>query len=689
MRWVPWIFFIFQNLFFFCSSKFLFCTTFSWISWILFCYTVGLYSFFNDISYLLRLILWRWLHNGGGGGGASSRIDWFGQILLRNNGRLGGLQLLILLLGLNGNRNQRAARLQTQILTRVLTLHLLLLLQRIENGLCLLGRGAGRHFDCMRGSHAGIGHVRTQRTGCEPLRRRRRHNLNVKRIIERWNLYVSSWFLIEWDGKITWMVWRAFGWDDTETGIILPTLLPRTIWLGCAWRITCWICWTVTVPGWRFFGFWTINWAVPTGEPFVTPETVPVTLPPALLVDIVLPVTCVICVILPAAFRCCCPIGICCNCIWRTEVDAFGNVPFNWPGLICAKVMPTVPPVAIVPPDVFTNVAMCCCPPTPGDCCNWMLGVNCDRICVFCCDPCWFCCCCCCCGDPCVACAWLIICRLTKSISVSVTERPICCLVPTCFMKWVRCCWPVPVIWTVATDATFVTMPGLPLTPDTVAIDTFWPPACCNCNVCPTFEPVTIPPWMIAPPGLTTLTWPPTVCRTVLPWPVFSTLNCWRDAFWRRIWNWADCPPIGLPAVVMAPIGMPPFVTTPDICWLPPIDRRNWPDWSWAWLTLWPVRPLTETTVGLCDPVRWLNTISCSAGAVTMRCGRNDDVVKVATAFDGRPDVIIAVVCVGVEGCCNKENRRLLMEIPLHYEVSTWTADSVEWPQRSICWTYL
>lgn len=151
----------FKICFFFWSSKFLFCTTFRRISWILLCYTVGLYSLLNDISYLLRLILWRWLHNGGGGGGASRRIDWLGHILLRDNGRLGGLQLLILRLGLNGNGNQRAARLQTKVLARVLTLHLLLLLQRIENGLCLLWRSAGRHFDCMRGSHSGIGHVRT------------------------------------------------------------------------------------------------------------------------------------------------------------------------------------------------------------------------------------------------------------------------------------------------------------------------------------------------------------------------------------------------------------------------------------------------------------------------------------------------------------------------------------------------
>lgn len=58
-----------------------------------------------------------------------------------------------------------------------------------------------------------------------------------------------------------------------------------------------------------------------------------------------------------------------------------------------------------------------------------------------------------------------------------------------------------------------------------------------------------------------------------------------------------------------------------------------------------------------------------------MRCGRNDDVVNVATAFDGKPDVIIAVVCVGVEGCCNK---KILNGDSVALRDVTWTADSDE-----------
>lgn len=215
-----------------------------------------------------------------------------------------------------------------------------------------------------------------------------------------------------------------------------------------------------------------------------------------------------------------------------------------------------------------------------------------------------------------------------------------CCLCWT--MKCVRCGVVVlpEFICTVATEATFVAIPGLPVTPDTVANDTFCPLDGCNWMVCPTFAPVaTIPPWIIAPDWLTTLTWPPTVCKTVLPWAVLSTLNCCRDGFWRTIWNWVGCV-IGLPVAVIAPIiGIPPFVTTPDTCWFGPIDRRNWFAWICVVVTFWAVKPLTDTTADVCEPDRGLNWISCIPGAVTMRWARNEDVV----AFEGRPDVVNTV----------------------------------------------
>lgn len=201
------------------------------------------------------------------------------------------------------------------------------LLQCIKNGLSLLGCCSCRYFYCMRW----IWHICSNCSSRKTLCRCSRHNLFDKMKSSMLEIFWMSWFQ-EW--MLTWMVWRAFGCDDTDTGMIR---LPSTIWFGCAWRM---ICCTVTVPCCKFFGFCTISWVLPTGVVFV-PTFVPVVLTP-----VILPLTWVICVILPAATAafflcCCCPIGICCSCICRTP----GRVAFNWLGLIWANVIPTVPPV--------------------------------------------------------------------------------------------------------------------------------------------------------------------------------------------------------------------------------------------------------------------------------------------------------------------------------------------------------